>query len=115
MTNDQIQLGRERRMTITVNETYSYRSGKIDCGSIIKDYRDNHHIEAFMQNIETREPIIAELWACLINLKRSGRLIFNTLVWNLETNIFVKRSLEMSVEFHLVSLEIIFVCLFLIM
>ena len=64
------QRGREGWVIVNVDGAYSHTNGKAGCGGIIKDHKGNI-LEPFMLNIQNGDPLKAELWACLMGLKRA--------------------------------------------
>lgn len=56
-------------MVVNVDRAYSQKNGKTGCGGIIKEHKGNI-LEAFTLNIQDRDPLTAELWACLMGLIR---------------------------------------------
>ncbi|XP_028785522.1 uncharacterized protein LOC114741426 [Neltuma alba] len=57
-------------ITVQVDGAFSQRTGKASCGGTIRN-TDHQIQEAFMFSMINGDPLVAELWACLIGLKRA--------------------------------------------
>ncbi|XP_028802417.1 uncharacterized protein LOC114757509 [Neltuma alba] len=60
----------EDGITVWVDGTFSHISGKAACGGLIRNNEGNV-MEAFMLNINSGDPLVVEIWTCLIGFKRA--------------------------------------------